>query len=391
MPWDESTVYEQKVRFVLEVEQQTFSFRESCRRYGISRTAGYRTWNRYQESGLEGLRERSHRPHHCPHATPTEVEEHIVELRRQFGWGSRKLRKLTLNRFGWAPARRTIDRILERHDLLTARRRGPTKRPHPGRPLTKAESCNHIWTVDFKGHFKMKNAHYCYPLTVQDVFSRYLIACRGRHSVAIDDALPVFVDTFREFGLPSIIRSDNGGPFASIGLARLSRLSVWFVRLGIWPETIEPASPHQNGKHERMHRTLKREATRPAKGDLSAQQRHFNQFRTTFNTIRPHEALDDETPASVFECSPRPYPETLQASEYPGHFEVRKVSTNGGIRWDSNWINIGTAFSNEFIGLEPIGPSLWEIYLDHFTIGWLDEDLFVIIDVNGTTGRNPIC
>lgn len=379
MPWDESTVHEQKVRFVLEVEQKTFSFAESCRRYGISRTAGYNTWNRY------------HRPKHCPHATPAEVEGHIVELRRQFGWGSRKLRKLALKHFGWAPARRTIDRILERHDLLTARRRGPTKRPHPGRPLTEAESCNHIWTVDFKGHFKMKNARYCYPLTVQDVFSRYLLACRGRHSVAIDRATPVFVDTFREFGLPTIIRSDNGGPFASIGLARLSRLSVWFVRLGIWPETIEPASPHQNGKHERMHRTLKREATRPAKGNLSAQQRRFNQFQATFNTIRPHEALDDETPDSVFERSPRPYPETPSPSEYPGHFEVRKVSTNGGIRWDSKWINIGTAFSNELIGLEPIGPSLWEIYLDHFTIGWLDEDLFAIIDVNGTTGRNPIC
>jgi transposase InsO family protein len=391
MPWNESTVYEQRVRFVLEVEQETFSFSESCRRYGISRTAGYRWWNRYQAQGLEGLHDRSHRPYHCPHATPSEVEEHIVELRRRFGWGSRKLRKLTRDHFGYAPARRTIDRILEHHDLITARRRGPSKRPHPGKPLTVAESCNHIWTVDFKGPFKMKNARYCYPLTVQDVFSRYLLACKGRHSTAIDDAMPVFVDTFREHGLPQVIRSDNGGPFASIGLARLSRLSIWFVRLGIWPETIEPVSPHQNGKHERMHRTLKREATRPPQGNLSAQQRHFNRFRETFNTVRPHEALDDETPGSLFEASTRPYPETLPPSEYPGHFEVRRVSTNGGIRWSNRWINIGTAFGAEYIGLEPIGPSLWEIYLDTFTIGWLDDDLHAIIDINATTGRNPIC
>jgi putative transposase len=188
-----------------------------------------------------------------------------------------------------------------------------------------------------------------------------------------------------------VIRSDNGTPFASIGLARLSQLSAWFIRLGIWPETIEPGKPQQNPRHERMHRTLKREATRPPRGNLSAQQRHFNNFRRTFNHVRPHESLDDDTPASHYSPSPRPYPETLPPLEYPAHFEVRKVSTNGGIRWHSRWINVSSVLGNEFIGLEPIGPTLWQVYFGPTTLGWFDEELFVITDINGNVGRNPIC
>ena len=286
MAWNESTVYEQRVRFVLEVQQETFSFAESCRRYNISRTAGYTWWNRYVEEGFEGLHDRSHRPHHCPHATPEPVEKHIVELRRRHGWGSRKIRRLTRDAFGWAPTRKTIDRIFERHELLAPKRNGPRKPGHPGKPLTAMDEPNAVWTVDFKGHFKMKNGRYCYPLTVQDAYSRYLLACQGLHTTSFALARPVFVRVFREYGLPAVIRSDNGTPFASIGLARLSRLSAWFIRLGIWPETIEPGKPQQNPRHERMHRTLKREATRPPRGNLSAQQRHFNVFRRTFNHVR---------------------------------------------------------------------------------------------------------
>ena len=188
-------------------------------------------------------------------------------------------------------------------------------------------------------------------------------------------AKPVFIKTFREFGLPAVIRSDNGTPFASIGLARLTRLSAWWIRLGIRPETIEPGKPQQNGRHERMHRTLKREATQPPKANLSAQQRHFNDFRRTFNHIRPHEALDDATPHSVYRSALRAYPDVLPPLEYPDHFEVRKVSTNGGIRWHARWINISSALGNEFIGLEPIGPALWQVYFGPTTLGWFDEEL----------------
>lgn len=391
MAWNGSTVYEQRVRFVLEVQQGTFSFAESCRRYNISRTAGYTWWNRFIEEGFEGLHDRSHRPHSCPHATPEAIEKRLVEFRKQFGWGSRKTRKLVLEEFGAAPARRTIDRIFERYDLLTKKRKGPRKPGHPGKPLTPFDEPNGVWTTDFKGQFKMRNGRYCYPLTIQDGFSRYLLGCKGLYTTSIELAKPVFINTFREFGLPAVIRSDNGSPFASIGLARLTRLSAWWIRLGIIPETIEPGKPQQNGRHERMHRTLKREATRPPRADLSAQQRHFNTFRHTFNFIRPHEALDDATPASVYQPSPRPFPETLPPLDYPAHFEVRKVSTNGGIRWHSRWINISSALGNEFIALEPIGPALWQIYFGPVTLGWFDEELFVIIDINGNTGRNPIC
>lgn len=391
MAWNESTVYEQRVRFVLEVQQETFSFAESCRRYDISRTAGYTWWNRYVEEGFEGLHDRSHRPHHCPHATPEHVEQHIVELRRRHGWGSRKIRRLTRDQFGWAPSRKTIDRIFERHELLAPKRNGPRKPGHPGKPLTPMDEPNAVWTIDFKGQFKMKNGRYCYPLTVQDAYSRYLLECQGLYTTSFALAKPVFVRVFREYGLPAVIRSDNGTPFASIGLARLSRLSAWFIRLGIWPETIEPGKPQQNPRHERMHRTLKREATRPPRGNLSAQQRHFNDFRRTFNHVRPHESLDDDTPASHYSPSPRLYPETLPPLEYPPHFEVRKVSTNGGIRWHSRWINVSSVLGNDFIGLEPIGPTLWQVYFGPTTLGWFDEELFVITDINGNVGRNPIC
>jgi len=391
MPWDASTVYEQRVRFILEVQQDTFSFAESCRRYNISRTAGYRWWSRYQEFGFEGLHDRSHRPHHCPHGTPEPVEQHIVELRRRYGWGSRKIRRLTRTKFGWAPARDTIDRIFQRHGLASKKRNGPRKPGHPGKPFTPMDEPNAVWTVDFKGHFKMRNGRYCYPLTIQDGFSRFLLECQGLHSTTIDLAKPVFIRVFREFGLPAVIRSDNGAPFASIGLARLSRLSAWWIRLGIRPETIEPGKPQQNPRHERMHRTLKREATRPPKGNLSAQQRHFNRFRYTFNHIRPHESLNDETPASIYHPSERPYPKTLPPLEYPAHFEVRKVSTNGGIRWFSRWINISSVLATELIAFEPIGPTLWQVYFGPLTLGWFDEDLFVITDINGNIGRNPIC
>lgn len=391
MQWNQSTVYEQRVRFVLEVQQRTFSFAESCRRYNISRTTGYAWWARFVAEDLEGLHDRSHRPHACPHAIPEPVVEYVVELRQRYGWGSRKIRKLTSEKFGWAPARRTIDRIFERHDLLTKKRRGPGKPSHPGRPLTPMDAPNAVWTTDFKGHFKMRNARYCYPLTIQDGCSRFLLECRGLYATSIALSKPVFINVFREFGLPAVIRSDNGSPFASIGLARLTRLSAWWIRLGIRPETIEPGKPQQNGKHERMHRTLKREATRPPKANLSAQQRRFNDFRHTFNHIRPHEALDDATPASIYSPADRAYPERLAPIEYPDHFEVRKVSTNGGIRWHARWLNISSALGNEFIALEPIGPALWQVYFGPVTLGWFDEELFVIIDINGNKGRNPIC
>jgi hypothetical protein len=206
------------------------------------------------------------------------------------------------------------------------KRRRSRKRPHPGKSTAPFDAPNSVWSADFKSHFKTRDGIYCYPLTVQDGFSRYLLGCQGLGGTTYAGARRVFTRLFHEYGLPTRIRTDNGVSFASMALGRLSRLSIWWIKLGILPDLIEPASPQQNGRHERMHRTLKAETTIPPAGNRSAQQRRFNEFRTYFNEVRSHESLDDQTPASVYEPSPRPMPAKDSSPEYPAHFEIRKVS-----------------------------------------------------------------
>ena len=282
-----------------------------------------------------------------------------------------------------------VGEILERHDLVVKRRKHPAAPVHPGQPIVPMDAPNSSWTVDFKGHFRMLNGKYCYPLTVQDSFSRCLLCCEALPSTSVDDAKPIFARLFREYGLPDYFLSDNGSPFASIGLGRLTRLRAWWIRLGIQHLTIQPGEPQQNPRHERMHRDLKREATRPPQANFTAQQRHFDDFRHTFNHIRPHEALGDETPASVYTPSTRIMPRALAPLEYPAHFEVRKVSTNGGIRWETNWVNVSSVIPGEPVGLEPVGPNTWQVYYGPVTLGWLDETTLKITDIEQKTGRNP--
>ena len=388
MDWNQSTMYEQRVRFILEVQQRTFSFAESCRRYSISRAAGYKWWTRFLAEGFEGLHDRSHRPHHCPHAVAEGVVEHVVDLRQRYGWGSRKIRKLTAEKFGEAPARRTIDRIFERHDLITKKRRRSGKPGHPGKPLTPMDEPNAVWTVDFKGQFKMLNGRYCYPLTIQDGFSRFLLECRGLYSTSIELAKPVFIKAFfREFGVPAVIRSDNGTPFASIGLARLTRLSAWWIRLGIRPETIEPGKPQQNGRHENMHLVLKRRTTRPPRSNMRTQQRAFRNFMAEFNHIRPHEALDGAVPADLYRPSPRPFPKTLEPITYPGHFETRLVSYNGGIRWYRHRVPVSRLLAGHNVGLEEIDHGLFDVYFGPIWLGRFVEPKGLIFDSQGRVKR----
>ena len=387
MDWNQSTMYEQRVRFILEVQQRTFSFAESCRRYSISRAAGYKWWTRFLAEGFEGLHDRSHRPHHCPHAVADPFVEHIVDLCQRYGWGSRKIRKLTAEKFGEAPARRTIDRIFERHDLITKKRRRSGKPGHPGKPLTPMDEPNAVWTVDFKGQFKMLNGRYCYPLTIQDGFSRFLLECRGLYSTSIELAKPVFIKVFREFGVPAVIRSDNGTPFASIGLARLTRLSAWWIRLGIRPETIEPGKPQQNGRHENMHLVLKRRTTRPRRSNMRTQQRAFRNFMAEFNHIRPHEALDGAVPADLYRPSPRPFPKTLEPITYPGHFETRLVSYNGGIRWYRHRVPVSRLLAGHNVGLEEIDHGLFDVYFGPIWLGRFVEPKGLIFDSQGRVKR----
>ena len=270
--------------------------------------------------------------------------------------------------------------------LLLRRRRKPS---HPGRPTAPFDAPNSIWSADFKGQFKTLDGVYCYPLTVQDGFSRYLLACQGLAGTTYAGSRLVFTRLFHEFGIPDRIRTDNGTPFASIALGRLSRLSVWWIKLGILPDLIEPASPQQNGRHERMHKDLKAEATIPPAGNRSAQQKRFNAFRIDFNEIRPHEAHGQRPPASVYEPSTRPFPKKLQAPDYPAHFETRKVSTNGGIRWHSAWVNVSHLLGGEYIGLEEVADDVWAVYFGPVSLGWLHVRKAAILDHDGSSSRNP--
>lgn len=389
MPWNEVTRMDQKMEFVADVLRGTLTISELCRRYNISRKTGYRLLDRYSTRGPAGIEDQSRRPHSCPHQTPREVEELIVEARhRHPTWGPKKLLRILSKRKepqDW-PARSTMCGILLRNGLIEHKRRRRTL-GHPGKPTTETQGPNDLWCVDFKGQFRMGNGIYCYPLTVTDNHSRMLLACQGLLTTACADAKPVFRRVFQEYGLPLKIRSDNGVPFATTSLARLSMLSAWWIRLGIRPELIEPGKPQQNGKHERMHKTLKAEATRPPAASLRSQQRKFDVFRQEYSHERPHESLDQETPASLYQPSPRPYPSKLPRLEYPAHYEKRLVSDNGGIRWKCAWVNVSSCCASEYVGLEEIDDGVWEIYFGPVKLGRLLEEHLRIEDQFGKLKR----
>ena len=378
-------------RGILEATAGLFSHSELCRRHDISRKTGYKWLERYETEGPDGLLERSHRPHCCSHATEPHILEAAFELRRHRPrWGAAKIlgRLLEVHPDWSLPAPQVLHRHFLREGLVNKlrRRRKPS---HPGRPTAPFDAPNSIWSADFKGQFKTLDGVYCYPLTVQDGFSRYLLACQGLAGTTYAGSRLVFTRLFHEFGIPDRIRTDNGTPFASIALGRLSRLSVWWIKLGILPDLIEPASPQQNGRHERMHKDLKAEATIPPAGNRSAQQKRFNAFRIDFNEIRPHEAHGQRPPASVYEPSTRPFPKKLQAPDYPAHFETRKVSTNGGIRWHSAWVNVSHLLGGEYIGLEEVADDVWAVYFGPVSLGWLHVRKAAILDHDGSSSRNP--
>jgi len=392
MPWRKASPMTERMRFVLDYELGVYSVTELCERYGVSRKTGYKWLCRFQEGGPEAMADRSRRPHSCPHKTPDHCVDAILEKKRRHpSWGAKKIVPRLRKKYPdepW-PAISTGSAILHRHGLVKSRKRS-RKRGHPGRPDTPMTEPNAVWTIDFKGHFKTCDAIYCYPLTVADGYSRFLLGCQGFLSPCHTDSRKTISRIFREFGLPAIIRSDNGTPFASSAIGRISRLSVWWIRLGIYPELIEPAHPEQNGRHERMHRTLKAETARPPAGNLSAQQRRFNAFRAEYNEERPHEALGQETPASVYRPSTRPFPERIPPIEYPGHFEVRRVSRNGGIRWNSHWVNVSHVLATEFVGLEEVDDDLWNVYFGPVSLGRFHEKELKIEDALGRKSRRKV-
>lgn len=388
MPWRTATVERERARFALEAELSDLSHAELCRRYGISRPTGYKWIRRYQDEGLEGLQDRSRRPRSCPHTTADRVVERILELRRRYDWGSRKIRRKLCDdpEIDDVPSSYTITRVLRRHGCIEPRK-PRRKRTHPGPPLPIEPEPNATWTADFKGEFRTRDGRFCYPLTIQDGHTRFLLECRAMHRLSLEATQRSFTRVFRSFGLPQRIRTDNGHPFASTAIAGLSQLSIWWISLGILPEYIEPGEPQQNGRHERMHRTLKKRTASPPRANIREQQRRFNAFRTVYNIERPHEALDMETPASVYEPSPRPFVERPASPTYPDYFETRIVSGDSTLRWKSRKVFVSSLLKYRNVGLEPIGDGVWAVYFGPVHLGWLDEADYRIMDVKNRAQR----
>jgi transposase InsO family protein len=379
----------QRLEFVEALARGHWSMTELCPRFGISRKTGYKWRARFEAEGAD-FAERSRRPQESPTRLDGELAALFLRTRLAHPtWGPHKLLAYLVRRHArrtaW-PVASTVGALLKREGLVRARRRRPAP-GHPGRPLTPMDAPNAIWTIDFKGQFKLGGGAYCYPLTVVDGYSRYLLACQGLPSTAGLGARGVLERLFRTYGLPDRIRSDNGSPFATCALGRLSALSVWWLKLGIRPELIQPAHPEQNGRHERMHRTLKAEATRPAAHSARGQQQRFDAFRQEYNAERPHAALGQEPPAAHYRPSPRPYPPQVRSPEYPRHYETRYVSTNGGIRWHQRWVNVSHVLAEEYVGLDEVADGVWSVYFGDLLLGRLDERDY---RMHGAHNRNRI-
>lgn len=366
---------EQRWNFVDAVRSGQWSVSELCARFGVSRTTGYKWLARDAEDGsFAGYRDRSRAPAHCPHRTPAAIEQELLELRARYGWGAKKLLQVLARRHavGTLPARSTVNAILDRHGKLRKNRRRPHWQ-HAGAGAMQTERRNQVWPADFKGQFKLQNGRYCYPLTVTDHYSRKLLACRAMPAIRTEDVMQAFRTLFRESGLPDAIRTDNGAPFASRAVRGLSALSVWWLQLGIAHQRIHPGCPQENGQHERMHRDLKREATRPPAHTQRGQQQKFDHFRRRFNDERPHEALAGAVPSERWTPSARTYPERVRAPEYPGHLHVQPVRSNGTFTLKLREHFLSTALRDEVIGLEEVGDGVWNIVYYQTLLAKIDE------------------
>jgi len=373
MPWKACSVMEERLRFVARLLDGE-GMSDLCREFGISRKTGYKIYNRYKDEGLAALTDRSRRPVRYANQLPEPIERMIVRLKKDKPhWGARKIRELLVKRLSGdvrVPAKSTVHAILDRHGLVDRARK--RRQRAQGTPLSQALAPNELWCTDFKGEFKLGNGQYCYPLTVTDQASRKLLLLEALQSTKEVPVLEAFHRLFQDQGLPAAIRSDNGLPFASPnGLYNLSRLSVFWLRLGIAIERIKPGHPQQNGRHERMHLTLKNEATRPACQNSLAQQARFDDFLNEFNTERPHEALNMKTPYEVYTLSLRPY-NGLPEIEYPLHDKDVLVTACGRICMHRKKINISTVMAGQRLGIKEVDEGIWLVSFMHYDLGYID-------------------
>ena len=347
-----------------------------CRAFGISRKTGYKIWGRYRQEGLEALTDRSRRPVRYANQLPEQIERLIVESKKDKPhWGARKIRELLVRKLAGdvrIPARSTVHAVLDRHGLVSRARKRRRANKAEGTPLAQAALPNDLWCADFKGEFKTGNGRYCYPLTVTDQVSRYLLACEALESTKETPVIEAFVRLFKERGLPDAIRSDNGLPFASPnGLYNLSKLSVWWLRLGIRLERIKPGCPQQNGRHERMHRTLKQETARPPGMNILQQQDRFDRFVSEFNEERPHQALDMACPAERYNPSLRPY-RGLPELDYPFHDRDILVTACGRICMHRKKVNVSTVLAGQRLGIKEVDDGIWLLSFMHYDLGYID-------------------
>lgn len=384
MPWNRTAPVNERLRFVAAKEQGRLSMTELCAEFGISRKTGYKILQRYAEEGPGALRDRSSAPLNHPNRIGVHVESAILRVRKANPrWGSKKILAV-LEREGLAdelPARSTVDALLKRAGLVSPRR-ARRRRAAQAAPRVEAPAPNALWSIDYKGWFRVGDGTRCDPLTVNDVYSRSSLECRALVKPKLEDVRRRLEVVFREFGLPDCMLSDNGPPFGSRGLAGLSRLGVWLLRLGIRPFFIQPGHPEQNGRHERFHETLKAETATPPRASIRAQQAAFNRFREHYNQERPHEALGMLTPADVYRHSSREMPTQLPDHEYGEHLEARRVRLDGSMKWCGRFVFVGEALAGEVVGVERDGDEQRALYLGPMQIGLINERARTVMPVS---------
>lgn len=382
MPWEQTSAMDQRVQFIADWLSRDYTKMELCRAYGISRPTADKWIQRYQQGGVEQLAERSRAAHYHPNQSSEEVVQMLIETKLyQQNWGPKKvLDYLRQNgpELGW-PADSTAGEILKRAGLVKHRVRRHHVSPY-SEPFGDCQGPNQIWSADFKGDFALGNHRRCYPLTLSDNFSRYLLLCRALEHPSYQAVRPWFEWVFREYGLPEAIRTDNGPPFASLAIGGISELSKWWIQLGIRPERIKPGKPSQNGRHERMHRTLKHDV--PPQPTHRRQQNQFDLYLEQYNGQRSHEALGRKTPASVYCASPRSYPGKIPAIEYGPGITVRQVRHNGEIKWNGDLIYVSQVLAQEPLGLKQITEDQWEVRYSFHLLGTLDQRTKTILPAN---------
>jgi putative transposase len=380
MPWKANSVMEQKLRFIFEYDLGQWSMTELCERYEIARETGYVWLRRYRETGVAGLLEQRRAAHRHANQTPEDIEQMVIELRQaHMRWGPKKLKRL-LERDEpgrtW-PAASTIGALLKREGLVVARKKRLRTASYT-EPLAHAQEANRVWCADFKGWFRTADGARIDPLTISDAHSRYLLRCQAVKKTNTDRVQAIFEAAFREYGMPQAIRTDNGAPFASRALAGLSRLAVWWIKLGIVPERIAAGHPEQNGRHERMHRTLKQEAAQPPAANRREQQRTLDRFRQEYNEIRPHEALNMQTPAAVYQPSARTFPTRVLEPDYPSTMLVRSVRPHGQFRWKKQEVFLSEVFWGERVGLLPEDDRWFTVYFAQFPLARFDSHKLLV-------------